>query len=138
MLIGASPTDSTGNAAVISEAPFLSIAPSNQPSTNGAGQASCPGCGSPLNEDVGMETTREVINVASSTIGPLNAAQTNTHGSMYGGGPSTVPAGSSMTATSIPTIHGPYLTSSSETMKVFSQTMALGLILTVGAALAML
>jgi hypothetical protein len=84
-----------------------------------------------------METTR-VINVASSTVGPLNAAQTNTQGSMYGGGPSTVPAGSSMTAPSMPTIHGPYLTSSSESLKVFSQTMALDLILTAGAALALL
>lgn len=158
MLIGSTPNDSIGNAAGVSGAPSLSIiptestenaaggsglpslpiVPSYQSPTNSAGETSCLNCGSPLKEDVGMETTRISIIMASPIASLSPAAQTYTQGLAYGSGPSTVPTGRSTTATSSPTNHEPYFTGSSEkSVRIFSQTKALGLILVVGAGLAM-
>jgi len=69
----------------------------------------------------------------SSPASPYSsAAQANVQGWTYGGGPNTLPAGSSVTATSAPTNHGPYLTGGSHrSLKIFGQTIALGLMLAV-------
>jgi hypothetical protein len=139
MLIGASPTYNSENIGGISGAPSSSVAPSNQPSTNGASQASCPGCGGVLNADLGMESMGGAVVVAASPVGPSNAAQTNAQGSIYDGAQSTVPAGSGAIAASTPMGHGPYLTSSSKrNLEIFCQTMGLGLVLVIGVMLALL
>jgi hypothetical protein len=77
MLIGRPPSDSSGYAASIS-APSPSIAPSNQPPTNGAGSPGCPGCGSPANENVGAWTVGIAVSPTSSpSIASSNQPPTN-------------------------------------------------------------
>jgi hypothetical protein len=139
MLLGESLSGSPGYVIGISAAPSLSIAPSNQLPTNGAGAPSCHGCGSPANEDVGVETMKMAVSPAFFPASPSSAAQADGQSLTYGGGPSTVPTGNSLTATSAPTNHGPYFTGGSErSLKIFSQTIAIGVMLAVVVGLAML
>jgi hypothetical protein len=60
-------------------------------------------------------------------------------GQANGGGQSTLPAGSSLTATSTLATHGPFLTSSSgKSLKILGQSVAIGFVLAVVVLMGML
>jgi len=72
-------------------------------------------------------------------VSSSSGAQTNRQGSTHGGGPNTIPAVSSVTATSPPTNCGLYFTGGSErSLNTFSQSITSGLVLAVVIVLVML
>jgi hypothetical protein len=153
MLLGGSPSGSPGYISSTTALPSSPIAPFHLPLTSGLSQPGCPGCGSPWEETVGIESVTTIIALTSlpaahspgapnigggpSTLPAGSGPDTLPAGSgpnnvPAGSGPSTVPVGNSVTTTPTPTNHGPYLTGGSDkSLKIHGQSVVLGFVVAV-------